>query len=199
MKKQFFLLVMTLVISFQGFSQRKQPLSFNKKGWQAWVTTLDGSKSERGFLWKIDGDSVYLAQSDAKKVESMNQVFPVTGFSIQNIESIELKKVKAGTKGMVLGMVIGYFTGLAISFSTEETTYGNPYYGLFGPSSGSRTTYDIDPLVGIYTGAVAGGAVGALIGSKSSKRFKISGSLEIYNKSIPELDRRAFWNRVKKK
>lgn len=195
MKKQFFLLVMTLVISFQGFSQRKQPLSFNKKGWQAWVTTLDGSKSERGFLWKIDGDSVYLAQSDDKKVESMNQVFPVTGFSIQNIESIELKKVKAGTKGMVLGMVIGYFTGLAISFSTEETTYD--YSSWLFP--GSRTTYDIDPLVGIFTGAVAGGAVGALIGSKSSKRFKISGSLETYNKSIPELDRRAFWNRVKKK
>ncbi len=194
MKKQFFLLVMTLLITFQVSSQVNSTLSFNKKGWQAWVTTLDGSKSDRGFFWKIDSDSVYLALSDAKKVKSMSQIFQVKGYSIQNIESIELKKVKAGKKGMVLGMVLGYFTGLAISLSTGETTNYNSWFG-----SGSKTTYDIEPIVGAMTGAVAGGAIGALIGANSSKKFKILGSIENFNKSIPELDKRAFWNRVKKR
>lgn len=194
MKKQLFLLVMTLLFTFQVSSQVKSTLSFNKKGWQAWVTTLDGSKSDRGFFWKIDSDSVYLALSDAKKVKSMSQIFQVKGYSIQNIESIELKKVKAGKKGMVLGMVLGYFTGLAISLSTGETTQTNSWFG-----SGSKTTYDIEPGIGGLVGAVAGGSIGALIGSNSSKSFQISGSLEAYNKSILELDERAFWNRKKKR
>jgi len=194
MKKHCFFLFMILISSFQSFSQSGPTLSFNKNGWQAWVTSLDGSKSDRGFFWKIESDSVYLALSDAKKVESMYQIFQVKGYSIQNIESIELKKVKAGKKGMVIGVVLGYFTGFAISLSTGETTPNNSSW-----FPGSSTTYDIEPGIGGLVGAVAGGAIGAVIGSNSSKSFRISGNLETYNKSILELDERAFWNRVKKR
>ncbi len=204
MKSILFNFALLLTLANQTFAQVeiKDGLYFNKAGRQVWIVKTNGAKLERGLLWKVDKDSVFVVITNQKKVTQANISFKVEGIAIEEIDEIKTNQTTPGKRGLFTGMTLGFIGGLvgASVVPMEDPppkTYSIPSLLIFGPPL--TYTYYPEPDRNVFGtamfGMIAGGFAGTVIGLSSNKKFEINGSQKKYEEVILELDKRAYWNR----
>ncbi|MCS5490183.1 hypothetical protein [Algoriphagus limi] len=176
MKKQIILtslgfLLCVVLVNAQDISGK----SFNKKGYQAWVKLKDSSIIH-GLLWNVDSSFIEIKTDDVKGWKNPESNAPLKKIQIQDIQSIETKKVRAVLKGYGWGAIIGNSLGLVAAGVAELSWPENDGHMLLVPMFG---------LTGSFIGLIGGAA--------NDKKFEIGGNSGNLEANLPELSKRAFW------
>lgn len=208
--KALFIILFTLLL-WIGYVQSggayAQAVQFNPKGNQIWIQKIDGKETPRGLLWRVTGDSVFIAETDLKTLKVPVEGLKLTGLHFSEIERIKIQSMRAGQKGMLTGALIGLGVGMGVGFGTTENpdpvtmTRLSPDFCLFGVCiPGERYQFTEDPprnagavIAKILIGVGVGALVGGVIADSSFKKYQIQGSESEFQKSLTELDKRAFW------
>ncbi|WP_026950194.1 hypothetical protein [Algoriphagus mannitolivorans] len=162
------------LIAASTMAQTTPRKSFNRKGYQAWVT-LSNSAIVHGLLWSVDSSFVEIKSDQSKKWKSPDSKAQILKIPVEKIQSIRTKKVHAVLKGYGWGAIIGNSLGFAVAIPIEISE-PNEGYILIVPMMG---------LAGSFTGLIAG--------SLPDRTFKVEGNINNYVSILPDLSKRAFW------
>lgn len=167
-----------------------------KKTKEYFVTleTIEGKKNI-GLLQRIDKNMFILSQNQIPKSKSQNKIQNQTpqsfSFSIDQIQSVTIKRKNSALRGTLIGAGIGFLTGVIVglaSGSDPVQNYPAPAddpYGLgtlfVGINNAFAMTAGQKALVLGGIGTSIGAGIGAIIGAVVKKKFIIGGQKEKYN------------------
>lgn len=168
-----------IVFGFHISAEAQFPLPLKSKPAKSEITLYSGPDHMAGVLFLLKDSSILVASS-FKKEDYNKGNYEVAELYIDDIDLISSKRPLGTGTYAVLGALVGGCAGLLAARITE----GPPPYPeyMLGPGSGVAFAF-----LGI-TGAVAGAATGAILGSISVK-IPIHGSIEDYNRNKKKLGR----------
>ncbi|WP_139352674.1 hypothetical protein [Algoriphagus sp. A40] len=192
MKTLLFNLIFLLILFSKGFAQAEVGggLFFNKAGRQVWITGTDGQKTSRGLLLKVSQDSVYFTETRLKSITAQTTGLEIKRLHYSQIESLVTIRNRPVGKGAAVGSLIGFVSGMLIHAATFESE-ADPVSQIYAESGGDSALF----IGSGFFGATAGVAVGAGVGALSKKKWIIKGLESNFKEALPDLDKRAYWNR----
>ena len=161
-----------VLIGTKTYSQTQQKLP---KPYAARILLTDGSKA-KGILWSATADSIVLAD---RYTQEKTLVDP------SRVKWIKVRRQGRVGRGVLIGSGSGLLLGGALS---AAGVWDNTIFELF-PDEQERELKNTATAELMIGGTVLGGAIGALVGSKS-ETFVVNGDHKTYTSQLPVI--RAF-------
>ena len=152
---------------------------YKKVAFLAKVRTID-NQLYSGFLWALNDTALQITNY---RDHPSTSLYPGKSYiHYSNIESLQLRRRDATTRGLLKGATYGAFAGIIV--------------GMLGVSSevDSESSLDLDRAVtvgrSVVIGAAAGAAIGTIVGAVSRTTISIKGRKERMREAMQKISAR---------
>jgi len=164
------------------------------------INTTDGKKI-KGWLYKTDTAALYLLHPKTRPLPPLNSNIANLNYPGYNIDALQintmvLKKRRAGLRGMLIGIGTGIVVGAVVGFASGDDPV-EPYTGQFSDifvavGNSFAMTAEEKAAAGGILGGLAGGLIGGITGALLKKKITIGGKKDAYQNARDELNRRSM-------
>jgi outer membrane lipoprotein SlyB len=167
------------ILGIQGYTQEIKNGYFVNPNAHKAKLYLVAQNVEKGLLYKIDSDSVFLANYKERRSKKSLEIIEINAFPIQSIRMVKTLDRNSIPRGAKKGGIIG---GIA----------GGLFSGFIFATWGEGNLEYFDSVL-LFTAGVmgVGAAIGAAIGSNSVE-FQVDYSWTKFQEMKVALDRRAY-------
>jgi len=152
------------------------------KVYSVWLDQIELGYKVTGFLYDAN-DSCLLVSYDHAKKGFKNEPTVFSTFAAKDIGTIKLRRKGAVGKRILIGASVGIVLGGIIGFAQGDDEPNTTILSIF---TDPAFTKEDKALFGMYTGAIGGSIIGALLGAVKIK-IPINGNRSLYKSNLHNL------------